>query len=127
MDLVTVAEHGDSLCDLDCLLDSLAGNQAVATRLAELFLKMYPNTLGELDRASRQGDLAALRRVVHEIRNSCALFSAEHCVALARKLEDELLDGLAPDLQGDCALLKADLEHVAQELREFLAGIRPDG
>jgi len=127
MDLVTVAEHGDSLCDLDRLLESLAGNQAVATKLAELFLKMYPNTLAELDRASRQKDLASLRRVVHEIRNSCALFSAEHCVALARKLEDALLDGLAPDLLADCALLKMDLEHVAQELREFLAETHPNG
>lgn len=126
MDLVMVAEHGDRLCDLDRLLESLAGNQAVATKLAELFLSIYPNTLGELDRASRQTDLAGLRRVVHEIRNSCALFSAEHCVALARKLEDELANGAGADLQADCALLKIDLEQVALELRQFLAEIHPD-
>jgi len=112
-------------CDVDQLLQSLAGNRPAARRLVHIFLDMYPGKVALIDAALEGADWVALRRVVHDLRGSCAMFSASACLALAGKLEDALPEHVDPKLPEDCARFKAALADVAVELHLFLDG-QPD-
>lgn len=121
MKQIKVAKQPDALCNMDFLLESLAGNRAMADRLAGLFLDTYPDLIRQLDEARTDGDLAALRKIVHNIRGSCVMFSVLPCLALAGKLEDQLPDRPGIDLADDCVRLRGLLEDMATELRRFLS------
>lgn len=107
-------------CDIAHLLQSLAGNRSVAQNLAQMFLRMYPEKLELLDAALERADWVALRRVVHDLRGSCAMFSAEACLTLASKLEDALPNRVTSEVPEACAQLKNELANVVSELRLFL-------
>lgn len=81
------ADNGSQVCNLDYLLGNLGRNRAVANRLVQLFLDGHSGLMERFLRAASDGDMAAMRDVVHEIRGSCVLFSAHEAVALARELE----------------------------------------
>jgi len=81
------ADSGSQVCNLDYLLGNLGRNRAVANRLVQLFLDGYAGLMERFLRAASEGDMQAMRNVVHEIRGSCVLFSAHEAVALARELE----------------------------------------
>ncbi len=107
-------------CDVDHLLQSLAGNRLAARKLAQMFLNMYPGKIALIDAALQDADWVALRRVVHDLRGSCAMFSATACLALASKLEDALPDRVDPKLFEDCTCFKDALADVAEALHLFL-------
>ena len=79
-------------CDVDYLVQLLAGDRIAAQNLARIFLDVYPGKIALVDAALNGNDWGALRRVVHELRGSCALFSATACINLASKLEEVLPD-----------------------------------
>jgi HPt (histidine-containing phosphotransfer) domain-containing protein len=107
-------------CDVDHLLQSLAGNRMATQKLAQMFLDMYPGKIALIDAALQDGDWVALRRVVHDLRGSCAMFSATACLALAGKLEDTLPDHVDQELPEYCARFRTALADVAAELQLFL-------
>lgn len=125
MEALAIDNRRTTLCDMDYLLASLAGNRAMADKLAKLFLDTYPGQTQEMGQALERSDLAALRKVVHNIRGSCVLFSVGPGLALAGKLENSLPDQPGPDLTADCAQLRGILEDMAEELGRFLG--RTDG
>ncbi len=106
--------------DMNHLLTSLAGNLAMARKLARLFLEMQPKMVSDVEEALGDWDLERLRRVVHNIRGSCTLFSAEQCLTLTRKLEGDLPDRPGPHLVEECSQLCSALGYLAQELEEFV-------
>ncbi len=105
------------LCDVDHLLQSLAGNRIAARKLARMF---GPGKTALLDAALQDGDWISLRRVVHALRASCEMFSTTVCRALAGKLEDTLPAHVDLELLEDCARFKTVLADVAAELHAFL-------
>ncbi|HCI53539.1 MAG TPA: hypothetical protein DE312_09550 [Gallionella sp.] len=107
-------------CDVDHLLKSLAGNRMATQKLAQMFLDMYPGKIALIDAALQDEDWVALRRVVHDLRGSCAMFSATACLALAGKLEDTLPDHVDLELPEYCARFRSALADVAAELQLFL-------
>ena len=107
-------------CDVEYLVQLLGGERPAAWKLAQLFLDVYPGKVDLVNAALKAGDWVALRRSVHDLRGSCALFSATTCVSLASKIESALPDHVAPDLSEDCERFKDTLADVARELREFL-------
>lgn len=127
METITVERRIADLCDMDYLLESLAGNRAMVEKLAGLFLDSYPGLVRELGQALARSDLAALRQIVHNIRGSCVLFSVGPGLALAGRLENELPDQPGPDLAADCARLNGILEGMAQELGQFIGRTGTDG
>lgn len=120
MSIVSSAQASTSSCDVDHLLRSLAGNRSAARRLVQMFLDMYPGKVVLFDAALQAKDWVALRRVVHELRGSCSMFSATTCLALAGQLEEALPDHIGPELPGVCARFKAALVDVAGGMRRFL-------
>lgn len=107
-------------CDVDHLVQILAGDRVAAQRLAQIFLNMYPDKLDLINAALEREDWVALRRVVRDLRGCCALFSAKVCIILASKLEDALPDHIDTDLFKNCTRFKEALADLAEELRLFL-------
>lgn len=120
MSIMASAATNPRHCDIDHLLRTLSGNRMAARKLAQMFLDMYPGQIALIDAALQDRDWLALRRVVHDLRGSCAIFSATACLLLACKLEDALPDRVNPELPEDCARFKAALADVAAELHLFV-------
>ena len=120
MSIVSSTEASSRSCDVDHLLQSLAGNRSAARKLVQMFLDMYPGKVVLFDAALQAEDWVALRRVVHELRGSCSMFSATACLTLAGKLEEALPDHIGPELPGDCARFKDALVDVAGVMHRFL-------
>lgn len=92
-------------------------------RTRPIFLDVHP---GRSPRAvmrvlNGNHDWCALRRVVHELRGSCALFSATACINFASKLEEVLPDHVDASVPENCARFKDTLAEVVAELNCFLA------
>ena len=68
---------GNDFCSLEYLLVNLGRNQAAADRLIHIFIETSPALCQRLENAANQGDLPALRDVLHDIRSSCVLFFRE--------------------------------------------------
>lgn len=107
-------------CGLDSLVEVLGGNRGVAQRLARMFLETYGSTLARLESAVGHGDLAAIRRIAHDIRGTCAVFAAEECLSIARKIENDLIENLVEEWPADCARMHTAMETMAGELRRFV-------
>ena len=107
-------------CDVNHLLQSLAGNRLAAQKLVQMFLDMYPGKVALIDAALQAAAWVALRRGGHDRRGSGAMFSATVCLDLASKLEENLPDQVDPKLPEDCRHFKAALADVAEELNLFL-------
>lgn len=120
MSIIASAAVSPKPFDVDHLLRSLAGNRPAARKLTTMFLDMYPGKIALLDAALQAADWVALRRVVHDLRGSCGMFSATDCLSLASKLEGVLPDHVGPQLPEDCAHFKEALADLAAELRQFL-------
>ena len=108
-------------CDVDYLVQLLAGDRIAAQNLARIFLDVYPGKIALVDAALNGNDWGALRRVVHELRGSCALFSATACINFASKLAGVLPDHVVASVPENCARFKDTLAEVAAELNRFLA------
>lgn len=106
---------------MEALLRTLEGNEEVARQLANLFLDSYPDLSAALVKAVEAEDLLLVRRVVHSIRGTCAIFAAESCIHLARKIENGLLEGSSQTWVEDCADLNASMAEVAGALQLYLA------
>lgn len=111
--------HHEPCCGLDTLLETLGGNQGIALKLARLFLGNYPKTQAALAQAAQAADLPEVKRLAHEIRGNCAVFAAEQCLGLARKLENDLTDEYLAEWEEDCRQLQQAMAAVAQELQDF--------
>lgn len=108
-------------CDVDYLVQLLAGDRIAAQNLARIFLDVYPGKIDLVDAALNGNDWGALRRVVHELRGSCALFSATACINFASKLKEVLPDHVDASVPENCARFKDALAEVVAELNCFLA------
>ena len=108
-------------CDVDYLVQLLAGDRIAAQNLARIFLDVYPGKIALVDAALNGNDWGALRRVVHELRGSCALFSATACINFASKLEEVLPDHVDASVPENCSRFKDTLAEVVAELNCFLA------
>ena len=108
-------------CDVDYLVQLLAGDRIAAQNLARIFLDVYPGKIALVDAALNGNDWGALRRVVHELRGSCALFSATACINFASKLEEVLPDHVDASVPENCARFKVTLAEVVAVLNCFLA------
>lgn len=107
-------------CGLDTLVETLGGNHAIARNLARMFLENLEPTLDRLDQAVLASDLEAVRRLSHDIRGTCAVFAAEHCLRLARKIELDLGEQRLDDWRSDCRELRLALGTMAAELEGFV-------
>lgn len=106
-------------CDTDHLLRALANNRTAACKLVKMFLDMYPGKAALLAQALHDKDWAGLRQVVHDLRGSCAMFSASTCLALAGKLENALPNHVDGNLLEVCAHFRKALDELFEHLRQF--------
>lgn len=109
-------------CNLEYLLVNLGRNHEAATRLVRLFLENHPKLEARLDDAVLRVDPCALKDVVHDVRSSCVLFSAQETVEIAREIEQSL-HAAEHTLAWQCQVerLKQALTRVAKELKTYLA------
>ena len=123
MSNLSSADSGSRVCNLDYLLGNLGRNREAANRLVQLFLDSHPGLMDRLLCAAGDGDISALRNVVHEIRGSCVLFSAHEAVALARELEYLLHahrdNGTDIDWLASSQPLRESLKAVYAELQRY--------
>ena len=105
---------------IDPLLRSLSGNRVAAKKLVRIFLDMYPEKIALFDAALQVADWVALRRVVHDLRGTCAIVSASCCLFWAAKLENTLPEQVSPELLVECACFKSALAEVVAALQLFL-------
>jgi HPt (histidine-containing phosphotransfer) domain-containing protein len=119
---------GSDFCNLEYLLVNLGRNQAAAERLIHIFLANAPTLCRRLENAAAQGDLPALRDVLHDIRSSCVLFSGNRCLEQAREIEQLVREHLleasignsAPDWPSMSAPLILCIQCMEAELQGFL-------
>lgn len=119
---------GGDFCNLEYLLVNLGRNQAAAERLIHIFLENAPTLCRRLEGAAAQGDLPALRDVLHDIRSSCVLFSGDRCLDQARDIEQLVREHLleapsgnsAPDWPALSAPLILCIQCMEAELQGFL-------
>lgn len=116
--------HRLPCCGLDSLVETLGGNRALAQKLARMFLDSHEATLAKLDQTVQAADLDALRRLSHDIRGTCAVFAAERCLKLARKIEIDLSDQQHGDWLADSRALRQALEDMAAELQQFVGAVQ---
>lgn len=120
---------GGDFSNLEYLLVNLGRNQAAAERLIHLFLESAPTLCLRLERAAAQGDLQALKDVLHDIRSSCVLFSGNRCLDQAREIEDLVRERLIESSAGQAAVAWSELvaplilcvQSMAVELKNALA------
>lgn len=105
---------------VDHMLRSLSGNRLAAEKLVRIFLEMYPSKMALFDSALQASDWVSLRRVVHDLRGTCAIVAATSCLASAATLEDALPDHVSAQLYFECECFKSALGEVAATLRRFL-------
>lgn len=121
--------NGGDFCNLEYLLVNLGRNQAAAERLIHLFLESAPALCQRLQGAAAQGDLRALKDVLHDIRSSCVLFSGNRCLDQAREIEELVREQLLESPTGQAATnwpakaasLVLCIQSMAVELKNFLA------
>lgn len=117
-----------SLCKLDYLLVNVRRNQATIERLIGIFLESQPVLSSRLMDALQRDDRPALRDVLHEIRSSCVLFSAQECVELARDFELQVREGPVPLDSGEWGRMARQLcdylGRMADELQVYLKQVR---
>lgn len=119
---------GSDFCNLEYLLVNLGRNQAAAERLIHIFLENAPALCRRLENSAKQGDLPALRDVLHDIRSSCVLFSGNRCLDQAREIEqlvrqhllESQIGNSAPDWPSMSAPLCLCIQCMAAELTGFL-------
>jgi len=124
---------GKQCCNLDFLEVSLGRNRKTALRLVGLFVDGYPGLLQRLKDCLNEGDLACLRRVLHDIRGNCVLFSAQECLAQTIRMEGFLRTvSVSPsgeadsvDWQAEAAVLQEALARLQGELRAYLTAASP--
>lgn len=120
--------NGSDFCNLEYLLVNLGRNQAAAERLVNIFLENAPTLCRRLEDAAKQGDLPALRDVLHDIRSSCVLFSGNQCLDQAREIEQLVRQQLLEAPIGNSApvadwpLMSAPLSLCLQCMAAELAG-----
>lgn len=121
----------EKACNLDYLLGNLGGNKGAAKRLVGMYLGNHANLLQNFDQAVERRNLLEVRQIVHDIRGSCVLFSANRCLDLARRIEEALRgplegvvgkNGALPDWVVDCTQLHDALEAMAVVLHDFMDG-----
>jgi len=119
---------GSDFCNLEYLLVNLGRNQAAAERLIHIFLDTAPTLCLRLEKAAAQGDLPALKDVLHDIRSSCVLFSGNICLDQARDIEqlvreclqESSLGNSVPDWRSMSAPLILCLQCMVAELKGYL-------
>jgi len=119
---------GSDFCSLEHLLVNLGINQATVDRLIKIFIENSPALCLRLEKAASQGDLAALRDVLHDIRSNCVLFSGNRCLTQAREIEQLVLEYFPgsrirdsdPDWRAVSAPLVLCIQCMAKELEGFL-------
>ena len=115
-------------CNLEFLLVNLGWNQEAAERLIHIFLENVPILCERLESAAVQGDLSALKDVLHDIRSSCVLFSGHRCLDQTREIEQFVREYLLKtpvessviDWHSMSAPLNVCLQCMAAELENYL-------
>jgi HPt (histidine-containing phosphotransfer) domain-containing protein len=103
------------------LLSRVGGSEALLIDVATLFLEDGPRQVDSIRRAVEAADANGVRRAVHSLRGSAAIFGAAALVALAQHLEEEAAGG---DLERAAARLdelKALVERLRLELEQLVA------
>jgi HPt (histidine-containing phosphotransfer) domain-containing protein len=80
-----IPAHADALAALTARLD---GKRPAAQRLARLFIDGHAAHRARLAAAAAQNDPMAAAAAAHQIRGVVAIFGAEDCLTLARRLEE---------------------------------------
>ena len=119
---------GSDFCNLEYLLVNLGRNQAAAERLIHIFLDNAPTLCRRLEDAATQGDLPALKDVLHDIRSSCVLFSGQRCLDQAHDMEQVVREHLLEspvgnsviDWQSMSSRLVLCIQFMEAELKSYL-------
>lgn len=119
----------NDFCNVEYLQVKLGSNSAAADRLVQIFIESSPLLCQRLEVASQKRDLLALKDVLHDIRSSCALFSATRCIDQARHMEQLVREHLlesrevrsVPDWRSISAPLILCIQCMSSELAAYLA------
>jgi HPt (histidine-containing phosphotransfer) domain-containing protein len=105
----------------DSLLTRVAGDAALASAMASLFIEECPRLLANVREALAAQDAAALARAAHALKGSVSNFEAPAATRIAGQLEMLGRDG---DLQPAVSVvheLDAELARLLPALREVVA------
>jgi HPt (histidine-containing phosphotransfer) domain-containing protein len=102
-------------------LDRVGGDEELLREVAHLFLREYPNMLGQIREAVSSGDARRVMEVAHTLKGSLATIGAENGAQTALILENmgrrEELNGSADAL----VRLEASLSILQTELTREIA------
>ncbi len=123
---VTLSEAYRDFPGLEVLVRTLGGNESMALRLAQMFLDSHQLSLDMLESAVQCSDLQAIKRIAHDIRGSCAVFAADACLDIARKIENDLAEGCLEEWREDCCRLRQAVLNMAEGLGRFVEAVQGD-
>jgi len=112
-----------SACDPQILMEQLDGDAAAVLGLVDTFLETFPGLQARLlaarEAVEQGGEAAPLRRVVHELKGVCAIFTARAALDRAREIETLLAEnGVEAGLE-ECLLWEPELALLQADIRAF--------
>lgn len=106
----------------DEMLACVEGDMEIFRDIVRLFLDVLPETVASLHEAITSNDHAALASRAHAIKGSTGVFGSSAALDTALRLEALAREGNVSNAVRECAQLEADLDRLADVLRQ-VAGI----
>ena len=107
---------GEVTLEASALLGNTGGNEALARRLAELFLEQCPRLMAGIRDAMARRDAVALGAAAHKLKGSVANFRAARAVEAATTLETMARNGDLAGAEDAYGRLDQDVEHLRAAL-----------
>lgn len=110
------------MCKSDEMMACVEGDVEMFREIVHLFLDVLPETVASLHDAVMSNDHAALLRRAHALKGSAGVFGPSAALDRAMRLETLAREGNLTVALSECAQLEADLNRLADVLRQ-VAGI----
>lgn len=119
--------RSQTACDWSAALNSVKGDRALLTMVAETFLEEAPQLLAAMRQALDRKETAELRRLAHTLKGSVDYFGASRLFDRAYQLEKIAQDGKLEEAESVFLTLAHELEQFIAVLRRDLRGSEDTG
>ncbi len=110
----------DYIVDWDAALAGLGGNEALASKVAALFLETVPSLIGRIRAAVEATDSEALLMATHSFRSSLGIFGARRALESLQALEQLGRGGEVAEAGALYSTLDAEVERLRAALANRL-------
>ena len=113
-----IENKSDRATELDhsILLAAVDGDDDLLRSISELFLRMYPAQLSQIQKAIAENSSSELARAVHTLKGSGGYFLTDHALTLIDDLERIAREGDLSSAGKQAVELETEMERVKPEV-----------